>query len=93
MDKLKESIKIKVLISGQTQSYSIDVSRLLKISELSMMICKKFNFLIDDIKMILNNKPIEKYKDECLATAITKDKKPYLIIYFNENDSKKLFLF
>lgn len=87
MDKQGDLIKIKILISGKTQSFSIDCSRTMKLSELSRLICQKFNYRIEEIKIILNNKPIEKYKDQCLATAISKDKKPYLIIYFNENES------
>jgi hypothetical protein len=88
MDKLREFVKLKVLISGKTDSFSIDLCRTMKLSELSMFICQKFNYKIEDIKIILNNKPIEKFKDQYLATAISKDKKNYLIIYFNENESK-----
>ncbi len=88
MDKSVDLIKIKVLISQKTQSFYIDVSRTIKLSELSKFICQKFNYESEKIKIILNNKPIEKYKDESLATLILKDKKPYLIIYFNENESK-----
>lgn len=87
MDKLGEIIKIKILISGKTQSLTIEVSRTMKLSELSNLICQKFNYSLKEITMILNNKPLEKYKDQCLSTAISKDKKPYLIIYFNENES------
>ncbi len=87
MDELGELIQIKILISGKTQSFTVDVNRTMKLSELSKLICQKFNYSIEEIKIILNNKPLEKYKDQCLATAISKDKKPYLIIYFYENES------
>ena len=87
MEKLDELIKIKVLISGKTQSYTIDFNRSVKISELSILLCQHFNFSIEDIKIILNNKPLEKYKEEYLSSVISKDKKPYIIIYFNEKES------
>jgi len=92
MEKLGEIMHVKILISGKTQSYNIDVNRLIKLTELSILICQKFYFKIDDIKIILNNKPIEKYKDQCLTTAIPKDKKPYVIIYFVEKESKLILI-
>jgi len=88
MEKQGELFKIKVLISGKSQSYPIYVSRQMKLSELSIFLCEKFELKLEDIKIILNNKPLNRYKDEFLATVISKDKKSYIIIYFNESKSK-----
>jgi hypothetical protein len=88
MEKLGEIINIKILISGRTQSFGIDVNKTIRLSELSNIICQKFCFNIDDIKLILNNKPFEKLKDQSLATIITKEKKTHVIIYFIEKEGK-----
>lgn len=97
MEKSTDLIKIKVLISGRTKSYSIDVNRNMRISNLSNSLCQYFNFQINNTKIILNNKPLEKYKDQIINTAISKDKKPFIIIYFNKelegNRDEKLYFY
>lgn len=91
MDKSGDIIKIKVLISGKTKSYTIDINKFMNISDLSTILCQTFTLQKDNIKIILNNKPIEKFKDQNINSILSRDKKPYIIIYFNENESKFFF--
>ena len=70
MDKSGDIIKIKVLISGKTKSYTIDINKFMNISDLSTILCQTFTLQKDNIKIILNNKPIEKFKDQNINSIL-----------------------
>ena len=87
-NKANNSIPIKILISGHTNSYSINAKKNQKFSELFNTITSEFNLEAEKVKMIFNNTPIEKLKDDYISNLISKDKKPFIIIYFNEKAEK-----
>jgi hypothetical protein len=88
-------INIKVFISGELDSYNLQINKNEKISNIKNIIAENLNENPNDILIECNNKNMEEIQNsqnEILINLIGRSKIPYFKVYYkNQSFTKKNF--